>query len=103
MKKAFTWLDNHGIAYTFHDYKKLGIDESTIKQWLQEFDIDQLINTKGTTFKKLDEVSQKEALSNPTGIKLMMAYTSMIKRPIVVAGKRLLLGFDAANWEKELG
>lgn len=102
MKKAFNWLDEHGLTYTFHDYKKQGISTNKINEWLQQTDLAKLINTKGTTFKKLSE-ADKAALSNQSkAILLMMENTSMIKRPIVESSNTLLIGFDVDEWLKLL-
>jgi arsenate reductase len=103
MKKAFTWLDKHKIAYTFHNYKTDGIEESTIEGWMKKLPLDQLINAKGTTWKNLTD-KEKASIKNPKkAIALMIENTSMIKRPLVEAGKEYLLGFDADLWENKLG
>ena len=108
MKKAFTKLDELGVSYDFHDYKKQGIDKDTIQRWVNELGIDKVLNKRGTTWRKLDD-SQKQAAdaSLDNAIDLLVENTSMIKRPIVegqLADKNngqpiLLCGFDAAEFE----
>lgn len=100
MKKALTWLDTHGITYTFHDYKKQGISKSKIEEWLKHFPVTELINTKGTTFKKLSDADKASITNKSKAIELMIANTSMIKRPLVETAKGLLLGFNPDEWEK---
>lgn len=100
MKKAFTWLDEQGIAYTFHDYKKQGITTNKLTEWLQQTEVTKLINTKGTTFKKLSEADKATVANESKAILLMMENTSMIKRPIVESSNTLLIGFDADKWLK---
>lgn len=100
MKKAFTWLDEQGIAYTFHDYKKQGITTNKLTEWLQQTEVTKLINTKGTTFKKLSEADKAAVANESKAILLMMENTSMIKRPIVESSNTLLIGFDADKWLK---
>ncbi len=100
MKKAFNWLDEHGITYTFHDYKKQGITADKINKWLQKTDVTKLINTRGTTFKKLSEADKAAVANESKAILLMMENTSMIKRPIVESSNTLLIGFDADKWLK---
>ena len=101
MKKAFQWLDKHKIEYSFHDYKKSGIDATTLQHWMKKIPIDRLINTKGTTWRKQSE-EEKASLSNPSkAIALMIQNTSVIKRPLVVIGKeKYLLGFNEAEWKE---
>lgn len=94
MQKAFKALDDKKITYVFHDYKKLGIDEATLKQWCKEVGYEKLINKSGLTWKKLDEATKASVKDEKTAIALMMQYTSMIKRPIIDTGKSLILGFN---------
>lgn len=100
MKKAFTKLDELGLAYEFHDYKKSGIDEKTVKAWINELGLDVVLNRKGTTWRKLTPEQQSEAATVDGAIKLLVANTSMIKRPILQSEKTLLAGFSAENYEK---
>lgn len=102
MKKAFTWLEENGVAYTFHDYKKKGITKHKIEEWLKHAPLSKLINTKGPTFRKLSE-EDKKAIEHPAkAIELMIGNTSMIKRPIVETGHELLIGFDPEFWDKHV-
>ncbi len=102
MKKAFVWLEAHGVEYAFHDYKKLGADAVKLKQWAAHVGWEKLINTRGPTFRKLPAEKQAN-LTVAKAYALMVENPSMIKRPIVEAGKKLLVGFDAAEYEKALG
>jgi len=100
MKKAFTWLDKHKIEYSFHDYKKEGIDAPTIHHWMKKIPLEQLINSKGPTFRKLSDKEKAAAKEPSTAVDLMMKNTSMIKRPLVVLGKdQYLLGFKEEEWD----
>jgi Spx/MgsR family transcriptional regulator len=94
MQKAFKALDEQGLSYTFHDYKKLGIDAETLKKWCAEWGFEKLINKSGLTWKKLDDASKASVKDEPSAIALMMQHTSMIKRPVIDTGKSLILGFD---------
>ena len=93
MKKARTWLDGHGVKYEFHDYKAVGIDKAALTRWCDEKGWEVLLNRNGTTFRKLPE-SQKTGLDQRRAIELMLAQPSMIKRPVLEFGKRLLVGFQ---------
>jgi arsenate reductase len=97
VKKARTWLDKHAIAYEFHDYKKLGIDAATLKKWCAEFGYEQVMNTRGTTYRKLSD-SQRADMTQAKAIALMQEQPSLIKRPLLDTGKRRLLGFSEAEY-----
>ena len=98
MKKAFDWLNTNKVAYTFHDYKKSNIDKETILKWLESHKLEELINTKGTTWKQLSD-EQKSSISNiEDAIALMQEKPSMIKRPLVELEKGYLLGFEVTKW-----
>ena len=92
MRKAWTWLDTHGVAYSFHDYKKLGIDEATLRRWAGVVGWEVLLNRAGTTFRALPD-SDKAGLDEDKAIALMLANPSMIKRPVLESGNTLLVGF----------
>lgn len=95
VKKARDWLDAHNIAYEFHDFKKQGIDEATINNWLTQYPWEKLINRAGLTWRGLDDATKSSITGNASAITLMQAKTSVIKRPILVKdGKVLALGFD---------
>jgi arsenate reductase len=99
MKKARTWLDEHGIVYHFHDYKSVGIDHANLQKWCDEHGWDKVLNRSGTTFRKLDE-AQKNDLDQAAAIALMLAQPSMIKRPVLDLGARSLLGFKPEIYQQ---
>lgn len=94
MQKTFAALEQKGIHYTFHDYKKLGIDTSTLKNWCDILGFEKFINKSGLTWKKLDEATKASVTNQDAAIALMMQHTSMIKRPVIDTGKQIILGFD---------
>jgi Spx/MgsR family transcriptional regulator len=97
MKKARTWLESHGIEYRFHDYKKTGIDRDTLAAWAQVVGWETLLNRTGTTFRKLPD-SAKQDLDERRALKLMLEQPSMIKRPVLESGKKLLVGFSPEKY-----
>jgi len=101
MKKAFTWLDRHKVAYAFHDYKKAALDSSTLTRWCQEVGYEVLLNTRGTTWRKLADNS-RENVNEAKAIKLMLENLSLIKRPVIEANGRILVGFDEPNYKTGL-
>lgn len=102
MKKARTWLDDHGVKYEFHDYKVSGIDRDTLEGWIKKVGWEVLLNRAGTTFRKLPE-SQRADLTERKAIALMLEQPSMIKRPVLAKGARLLVGFKPADYQTALG
>ena len=107
MKKAFTKLDELGVSYNFHDYKKKGIDKETIQRWVDSLGIDKVLNKRGTTWRKLEDAEKQAADSDvDKSIDLLIENTSMIKRPIVEGEltdkyKNILLcGYDEADFDK---
>lgn len=102
VKKARTWLDGKGIAYTFHDYKKQGADPARIARWIDAAGLDKVVNKAGTTYRKLDD-AQKSALAGEGAPAVLSENTSVIKRPIVEHPGGLLVGFKEAEWAAALG
>ena len=93
IKKTLNWLTAEDYEHRLHDYRKQGIPDTLIEQLIEQFSIEQLINRRGTTWRKLPE-SQKHNLTRSSVGKLMQANPSLIKRPIISDGKHWLIGFD---------
>lgn len=98
MKKAFAWLDAHKVGYEFHDYKKNGVPPGKLAAWARRVGWEKLANTRGPTWRKIPD-AQKTSLSEAKALALLEANSSAIKRPIVEAPGRLLVGFDPAEFE----
>ena len=98
MKKARTWLDAKGVAYHFHDYKAEGIDETSLKRWVDALGWETVLNRAGTTFRALPD-ADKQDLDARKAIALMRAQPSMIKRPILDRGGALTAGFKPDIYE----
>jgi len=98
MKKARVWLDQHGVAYVFHDYKKSGIDRASLERWVAEHGWQTVLNRAGTTFRKLPE-AERAYLDDSRAIDLMLAQPSMIKRPVLDLGDRRVIGFKPEAYE----
>ena len=101
MKKARAWLDSHGVAYEFHDYKAAGAPKEKLKAWTSELSWETLLNRAGTTFRKLPD-SDKEGLNERKALALMLEQPSMIKRPVLDVGGKLLVGFKPEVYAKEV-
>jgi arsenate reductase (glutaredoxin) len=99
VKKARIWLDAHGIAYAFHDYKKMGVEKPMLTTWCDALGWESVLNRAGTTFKQLPE-PDKANLTQAKAIALMLAQPSMIKRPIAEDKTVLLAGFKPDIYER---
>ena len=97
IKKARKWLEAENIDYTFHDYKKDGVDEALFKSWLSELGWELIINRRGTTWRKLPD-EQKENMNNASALEAMLDNPSIIKRPLLVHNGQKLLGFKAEEY-----
>lgn len=102
VKKARAWLDAKGIRYAFHDYKKEGADPEQLARWADKSGWALLLNTRGTTFRKLSE-QDRAGLDGAKALALMEAHPSLIKRPVVEHPGGLLVGFDPDQWSEALG
>lgn len=102
MKKARAWLDTHGVACAFHDYKAAGIDAETLRGWAGNVGWEVLLNRAGTTFRKLPE-ADKADLDEAKAIALMVAQPSMIKRPVLEHAGALLVGFKPERYAAAFG
>lgn len=92
VKKARAWLDKHGVEYEFHDYKLAGIDADRLNRWIGELGWETLLNRAGTSFRTLHD-SRKQHLDEKKALALMATQPSMIKRPVVEVGGRVVVGF----------
>jgi arsenate reductase len=98
VKKARAWLAERGTIYAFHDYKKVGVDNQALDRWIAGAGWEALLNRSGTTFRKLGD-ADKANLDAKKARALMIAQPSMIKRPILERGDKLLIGFDPKKYE----
>ncbi len=99
MKKARVWLDSHGVAVAFHDYKASGIDRASLERWVKEHGWETVLNRAGTTFRALPD-AEKQGLDAGKAIALMLAQPSMIKRPVLDLGQgKTIVGFKPDIYE----
>ena len=97
VKRALNWLDDQGIDYHFHDYKKEGVDEKQLRAWVRELGWEALLNRRGTTWRRLSD-AQKESIDEHNAISIMLDNPSIIKRPLLISGKKKMLGFDEQEY-----
>ena len=98
VKKARAWLDRRGVEYRFHDYKVAGIDMARLDRLCGEVGWEALLNRAGTTYRKLPP-SERDSINEKRAMALMLAQPSVIKRPVVEVGGRLVVGFKPELYE----
>ena len=99
VKKARDWLEQHAVAYEFHDFKKLGLDTATAQSWLQQQPWEKLVNRSGMTWRNLTDNEKNAVTDAASALHLMQERTSVIKRPIVVKNDKIIaLGFNEAEY-----
>ena len=101
VKKAFAWLAANHIAYEFIDYKKAGVAEAHLPDWNQRAGWEKLLNTRGLMWRKLSD-DEKLAVDEQKALKLMAQYPSLIKRPVLDTGDKLIVGFTPENYAEQL-
>ena len=99
VKKARTWLTEHGLAYEFHDFKKQGVPEAELGQWIAAAGWETVLNRKGTTWRKLETAVQAAVVDSASAQTLMREHTSVIKRPVIAwpSGK-ITVGYAPDHW-----
>lgn len=101
MKKAFAWLDEQGLDYHFHDYKKEGVPEQQLHQWISTLGWETVINQRGTSWRKLPE-EVRDHMDAVHAVSVAQDNPSIIKRPILETDHGVLAGFSAEAWQQEL-
>lgn len=101
VKKAKDWLDEHHIAYQFHDYRKQGLTADLLDSFEVSLGWEKLLNKQSTSWRKLSD-EQKSSISKQTAMQYMLETPTLIKRPVLNTGKKMLVGFKADNYQKEL-
>jgi arsenate reductase (glutaredoxin) len=94
VKKARAMLNERGIAYEFHDYKKLGVPDAELRRWVAAKGRDVILNRKGTTWRALDDSTKASVVDDESAIRVMLANPSTIKRPIIATSDVIVVGVD---------
>lgn len=101
IKKVRRWLDQKNIDYVFHDYKKVGCQKNLATEFLEHFDLETVVNKRGTSWRKLPDAT-KNNLTKSKAVQLMTENPSLIKRPILQHEAQWLIGFDKSQWQSIL-
>lgn len=105
VKRARAWLDSHGVAYAFHDFRKQGVPEAALDRWLRAPGWEALVNRRGTTWRQLDAATRDGVVDAASARAVLLAHPSLIKRPVVDWGAApgVTVGFDAEAWPQYAG
>jgi len=98
IKKAKSWLDKEGVTYSFHDYRKQGLEAKQLESWADSLGWENLLNRRGTTWRKLPE-DVKQNIDQSSAIEIMLKNPSIIKRPLLIKGNDKFLGFSDSDYQ----
>ena len=98
IRKARAWLDQHGVAHDFHDYRSEGVDRARLERWCAERGWESLLNRRGTTFRSLSD-ADKQVGNASQALRLMLARPALIRRPVLEWKGRLLVGFEPGEYQ----
>jgi arsenate reductase len=99
VKKARRWLDQHGVEYRFHDFREQGLEREQVRQWLAELGWQQLVNSRSTSWRALDERTRRQ-MNDEAALEAILAQPTLIRRPLLDVGHERLSGFSAADYAK---
>lgn len=97
VKKARRWLDQRQIPYQFHDFRKDGLSQAHVNAWFAQLTVDELLNKRSRTWRDLPE-SEKHLGDIHQAVALCCKYPTLLKRPVLVSGRRIVVGFDPENY-----
>jgi arsenate reductase len=92
VRKARAWLDQHGIAYRFHDFRTEGLEAKRLAGWLDALGWETVLNRAGTSFRKLPEADRID-LDRGQAERLILANPTLVKRPVLETDGKVMVGF----------
>jgi Spx/MgsR family transcriptional regulator len=104
VQKSRKWLEDHKIDYEFHDYKKLGIDQTHLRAWCDKFGWEQVLNRQGMMWRKASESDKQKVVDTQSAIEFMIKVPNSIKRPMIEKDSKVILrGFEVGEYERIWG
>ena len=100
-KKAKAWLDDHGLAYETRHIKEENPTYEELKAWQAKsgLPLKRFFNTSGLLYKSLNLKERLPEMSEEEQLRLLASDGMLVKRPILVADDRILVGFRESEWE----
>jgi Spx/MgsR family transcriptional regulator len=99
IRKARRWLDDNDVDYSFHDVRTDGLDKQMLQGWEKQLGWEQLLNRRGTTWRGLPN-AVRDNVNRTSAVQIMLEHPAIIKRPLLVVGKKLYLGFSTDNYRE---
>ncbi len=99
IKKARAWLNQRGIDYRFHDYRKAGLSAAQLEPMLDQLGWEAMLNRRGTTWRGLPEAT-RAGIDRDSAAALMLDNPAIIKRPILAHAETLHLGFSEQQYRE---
>ncbi len=99
VKKARRWLEQHNVDYSFHDFRKQGLDATQLEGWLEELGWESVVNRRSTTWKQLD-TSTRESMNAQSAAAIILQQPTLVKRPLLDTGSSLHVGFSAEQYRE---
>ena len=94
VRKARAWLRARGVAFRFHDFRADGLDGALLSRWMGHLPWDALLNRRGLSWRGLDPARKASVVDQPSAAELMLEIPTLVKRPVLEAGDRILVGFS---------
>ena len=94
VRKARAWLRAQGVAFRFHDFRADGLDAALLSRWMGHLPWDALLNRRGLSWRQLDAARKASVVDQSSAAELMLANPTLIKRPVLEAGDRIVVGFS---------
>lgn len=98
VRKARSWLEAHGVAYTYHDFRANGLGMDTLRKWADTIGWETLLNRRSRSWKELAE-DERAGINEANALRLMLANPTLIKRPVVTDGERIITGFSEDEFD----
>ena len=103
VKRAPAWLAGHALEVAFHDFKKQGVDAAWLRKVAAQTGWQGLVNTRGTTWRKLPDAEKAAVTDEASAIAFMISQPSVIKRPVLERDGRYHLGFAEDHYQAIFG
>ena len=99
-KKAQTWLNDNGIAYTLRDIKTENPTEAEQRAWHEKsgLPLKKFFNTSGLQYKALQLKDKLPTMTEDEMFALLATDGMLVKRPMVITEETVLVGFKEADW-----
>ena len=103
-KKAKSWLDAHGVQYTSRHIKDQNPSKEELKAWYQKsgLPLKRFFNTSGLLYKSMALKDKLPSMTEEEQLELLSTDGMLVKRPLVVNGDTVLVGFKEAEWAEKL-